>query len=136
MPDADACRHRKEYPERKEAVEERQFLARRRRVGSAPATQAFMKNLDAKTMLNRHYIKITPAAGLTVAFAHYEALMREYIMRCQKIAEGADWFVPRTRMKLWLSNQMWRVLPYTPWKNMMIELPLKVASSISLKNCV
>jgi hypothetical protein len=29
---------------------------------------------------------------------------------------------------------MWRVLPYTPWKNMMIELPLKVASSIILKN--
>jgi len=37
-------------------------------------------------------------------------------------------------MKLWLSTQMWRVLPYTPWKNMMIEVPLKVASSINLKN--
>jgi 2-polyprenyl-6-methoxyphenol hydroxylase-like FAD-dependent oxidoreductase len=46
-----------------------------------------------------------------VAFARYENLMREYVMRCQKIADGADWFIPRTRMKLWLSNQMWRVLP-------------------------
>jgi 2-polyprenyl-6-methoxyphenol hydroxylase-like FAD-dependent oxidoreductase len=70
------------------------------------------------------------------AFVRYEDLMREYVMRCQKIADGADWFVPRTRMKHWLSNQMWRVLPYTPWKNMMIELPLKVASSIRLKNYV
>jgi 2-polyprenyl-6-methoxyphenol hydroxylase-like FAD-dependent oxidoreductase len=69
-----------------------------------------------------------------IAFARYQALMREYVTRCQKIADGADWFVPRTRMKLWLSNQMWRVLPHTPWKNMMIEIPLKVASSISLKS--
>jgi len=29
---------------------------------------------------------------------------------------------------------MWRILPYTPWKNMMIELPLKIANSISLKD--
>jgi 2-polyprenyl-6-methoxyphenol hydroxylase-like FAD-dependent oxidoreductase len=70
----------------------------------------------------------------SVAFARYEALMREYVLKCQKIADGADWFIPRTRLKLWLSNQMWRVLPYTPWKNMMIELPLKVASSILLKS--
>ena len=45
-----------------------------------------------------------------------------------------EWFVPRTRFRLWLSNQMWRVLPYTPWKNMMIELPLKIGNSISLKD--
>jgi hypothetical protein len=42
--------------------------------------------------------------------------------------------VPRTRFRLWLSNQMWRILPYTPWKNMMIEVPLKIANSISLKD--
>jgi 2-polyprenyl-6-methoxyphenol hydroxylase-like FAD-dependent oxidoreductase len=69
-----------------------------------------------------------------VAFASYEALMREFVGRCQKLAEGADWFVPRTRVKHWLSQQMWRILPYTPWKNMMIELPLKIGNSIGLKN--
>jgi 2-polyprenyl-6-methoxyphenol hydroxylase-like FAD-dependent oxidoreductase len=69
-----------------------------------------------------------------VAFASYEALMREFVSRCQKLAEGADWFVPRTRVKHWLSQQMWRILPYTPWKNMMIELPLKIGNSIRLKN--
>lgn len=69
-----------------------------------------------------------------VAFARYEALMREYVTRCQKMADGADWFVPRTRWKQWLSTQMWRLLPHTPWKNMMIEVPLKVANSIRLKS--
>jgi 2-polyprenyl-6-methoxyphenol hydroxylase-like FAD-dependent oxidoreductase len=70
----------------------------------------------------------------TVAFPRYEELMRDYVKQCQKLAEGADWMVPRTRWKLWLSTQMWRILPYTPWKNMMIEIPLKVSNSISLKS--
>jgi hypothetical protein len=29
---------------------------------------------------------------------------------------------------------MWRILPYTTWKNMMIEVPLKTAKSISLND--
>jgi 2-polyprenyl-6-methoxyphenol hydroxylase-like FAD-dependent oxidoreductase len=69
-----------------------------------------------------------------VAFPRYEALMRDYVKQCQKLVEGVDWMVPRTRWKLWLSTQMWRILPYTPWKNMMIEIPLKVSNSISLKS--
>jgi hypothetical protein len=59
--------------------------------------------------------------------------MRDFVTQCQKLAEGADWFVPRTRFKLWFSQQMWKVLPYTPWKNVMIELPLKIGNSITLK---
>ena len=79
--------------------------------------------------------ELKEAAGdYTVAFARYEALMREYVAQCQKLAEGADWFVPRTRWKQWLSTQMWRLLPHTPWKNMMIEMPLKIANSIQLKD--
>jgi len=70
-----------------------------------------------------------------VAFERYEGLMRDFVKQCQQIADGGtDWFVPRTRFRLWLSNQMWRILPYTPWKNMMIEVPLKIANSISLKD--
>jgi 2-polyprenyl-6-methoxyphenol hydroxylase-like FAD-dependent oxidoreductase len=69
-----------------------------------------------------------------VAFERYEQLMRDFVKRCQEIADGgADWFVPRTPFRLWLSNQMWRILPYTPWKNMMIEVPLRIGNSISLK---
>ena len=79
--------------------------------------------------------ELKEAAGdYTIAFARYESLMRDYVARCHKIAGGADWFVPRTRWKLWLSTQMWRLLPYTPWKNMMIDVPLKVANSIGLKD--
>ena len=70
----------------------------------------------------------------TVAFAHYETRMRDFVTQCQKLVEGADWFVPRTRFKLWLSQQVWKILPYTPWKNMMIEVPLKIGNSITLKN--
>jgi len=70
----------------------------------------------------------------TVAFAHYETRMRNFVTQCQKLVEGADWFVPRTRFKLWLSQQMWKILPYTPWKNMMIEVPLKIGNSITLKD--
>jgi 2-polyprenyl-6-methoxyphenol hydroxylase-like FAD-dependent oxidoreductase len=70
----------------------------------------------------------------TIAFPRYETLMRDFVTQCQKLAEGADWFVPRTRLKLWFSQQMWKVLPYTPWKNMMIEVPLKIGNSIRLKN--
>jgi len=70
-----------------------------------------------------------------LAFQRYESLMRDFVKRCQGIADGGtDWFVPRTRFRLWLSNQMWKMLPYTPWKNMMIEVPLKIGNSINLKD--
>jgi 2-polyprenyl-6-methoxyphenol hydroxylase-like FAD-dependent oxidoreductase len=69
-----------------------------------------------------------------VAFASYEALMRDFVTKCQGIADGStDWFIPRTSFRLWLSTQMWKLLPYTPWKDMMIEVPLKIGNSICLK---
>lgn len=69
-----------------------------------------------------------------IAFAKYETQMRPLVTACQKLAEGAEWFVPQTRFKLWMSQQIWKILPYTPWKNMMIEMPLKAANTISLKD--
>lgn len=69
----------------------------------------------------------------TVAFDRYEEKMRGFTEACQKLAEGAAWFVPATRFKLWMSQKIWKILPYTPWKNMMIEMPLKAANSISLQ---
>ncbi|MBT9330054.1 FAD-dependent monooxygenase [Paracidobacterium acidisoli] len=70
-----------------------------------------------------------------VAFESYERLMRRFVEKCQGIADGGvDWFVPRTRFRLWLSHQMWKILPYTPWKNMMIEVPLKIGNSIDLRD--
>jgi 2-polyprenyl-6-methoxyphenol hydroxylase-like FAD-dependent oxidoreductase len=71
----------------------------------------------------------------TIAFARYESLMRDFVKKCQELADGGtDWFVPRTRFRFWLSTQMWKILPYTPWKNLMIEVPLKIGNSISLKD--
>jgi 2-polyprenyl-6-methoxyphenol hydroxylase-like FAD-dependent oxidoreductase len=80
--------------------------------------------------------ELTQAGGdYALAFARYESLMRNFVDQCQKIADGGtDWFVPRTPLRLWLSNQMWKILPYTPWKNMMIEVPLKIGNSIHLKD--
>lgn len=70
-----------------------------------------------------------------IAFDQYEARMRGFVQKCQGIADGGtDWFVPRTRFRLWLSTWMWKILPYTPWKNLMIEVPLKIGNSIELRN--
>ena len=70
----------------------------------------------------------------TLAFARYEEQMRGFVAAAQQLAEGADWFVPETRFKLWVSRIVWKILPYTPWKNMMIEMPMKVANSVCLKD--
>ncbi|MEO7046679.1 MAG: FAD-dependent monooxygenase [Ferruginibacter sp.] len=69
-----------------------------------------------------------------IAFSKYEEQMRPFVNGAQKLAEGAEWFVPVTRIKLWLSRQIWKILPYTPWKNMMVEMPMKVAKIVSLKS--
>jgi len=70
----------------------------------------------------------------SIAFARYEEKMRPFVTAAQKMAEGAEWFVPTTRFKLWMSRQIWKILPHTPWKNMMIEMPMKVATSIKIKD--
>lgn len=68
------------------------------------------------------------------AFARYEQNTRPFVAAAQKMAEGAEWFVPTTRFKLWMSRQIWKILPHTPWKNMMIEMPMKVANSITIRD--
>lgn len=70
----------------------------------------------------------------TRAFPRYEAVMREFAQSCQTLADGVSWFVPTTRFKLRMSNLMWKILPYTPWKNMMNKLPAKIANSVRLKD--
>ncbi|PWV55620.1 FAD-dependent monooxygenase [Chitinophaga sp. S165] len=67
------------------------------------------------------------------AFASYETQMRTFVQKCQELADGVEWFVPKTKFRQWMSRQLWRLLPYTPWKNMMIELPQKIANSITVR---
>jgi 2-polyprenyl-6-methoxyphenol hydroxylase-like FAD-dependent oxidoreductase len=68
------------------------------------------------------------------AFPRYESLMHAFTVNIQKLADGAEWFVPTTRFRLLMSNFFWKILPYTPWRNMMVKLPTKLANSISLKD--
>jgi len=70
----------------------------------------------------------------TAAFASYDAQMRGFVAKCQGMAEGVDWFIPKTNFKQWLALQIWKILPYTPMKNMMIEMPKKIANSIKVKD--
>jgi 2-polyprenyl-6-methoxyphenol hydroxylase-like FAD-dependent oxidoreductase len=80
--------------------------------------------------------ELAEAGGdFAAAYARYESRMRPFVDKCQGLADGgADWFVPRTRFRLWMSQQMWKILPYTPWKNAMIEVPLKIGNSIQLRD--
>jgi hypothetical protein len=59
--------------------------------------------------------------------------MRPYAEQCQKLADGAaDWFIPQSRFRAWFMLQMYRVLPYTPWRNMMTDMAMKAANGIAL----
>ncbi|MCU1222118.1 MAG: FAD-dependent oxidoreductase [Edaphobacter sp.] len=71
-----------------------------------------------------------------IAFNRYEGTMRPFVSKCQKLVDGAEWFIPRSGFRLWLSNLMWRTLPYTPWKNMMLEMPLNAANSVEIRDYV
>ncbi len=37
--------------------------------------------------------------------------MRPFVTEAQKMAEGASWFIPQTRIKLWFSKKMWSWMP-------------------------
>jgi len=68
------------------------------------------------------------------AFANYEAAMREFVREAQKMAEGVSWFIPETRLKLWMSKKMWSWMPQSTMRKLMIEQPAKVASLVKLKD--
>jgi 2-polyprenyl-6-methoxyphenol hydroxylase-like FAD-dependent oxidoreductase len=67
------------------------------------------------------------------AFAAYQAIMRPFVQEAQKLAGSASWFIPRTRLKLWLSKKLWSWMPEPKLRELMIEEPNKVASLVALK---
>jgi 2-polyprenyl-6-methoxyphenol hydroxylase-like FAD-dependent oxidoreductase len=68
-----------------------------------------------------------------VAFPRYEAAMREYAKGCQKVGQGvAKWMVPENRFVAWFMNQNYKVMPYLPWKGLMVRSIRKTASNIDL----
>ena len=68
------------------------------------------------------------------AFAKYEIRMRAFVTEAQKLAGSADWFVPRTRWKFWLSQRLWTILPRSFWEKVMIELPGKMARMVPIED--
>jgi 2-polyprenyl-6-methoxyphenol hydroxylase-like FAD-dependent oxidoreductase len=71
----------------------------------------------------------------TSAFASYEAILRPFVMEAQKMAQGSvEWFVPRSRLKLWFSRKLWSWMPKNTLKELMIDQPAKVASIVPLKD--
>ncbi|NRQ34953.1 FAD-dependent oxidoreductase [Nonomuraea sp. NN258] len=80
--------------------------------------------------------ELTSARGdHRAAFSAYETLMRPYIATCQSQAKGADkYLVPQKRSQIWTRNQMMRLLPYMPGKNMIKRMTERAASAITLKN--
>lgn len=68
------------------------------------------------------------------AFARYEATMRAFTVEAQKMAEGVSWFIPATRLKLWLSSKMWSMMPQSTMRKLMVEQPTKIANMVTLKD--
>jgi 2-polyprenyl-6-methoxyphenol hydroxylase-like FAD-dependent oxidoreductase len=66
------------------------------------------------------------------SFARYEAVMRPFVTEAQKMAEGASWFIPQTRIKLWFSKKMWSWMPQSTMRKLMVEQPSKIASMVKL----
>jgi 2-polyprenyl-6-methoxyphenol hydroxylase-like FAD-dependent oxidoreductase len=68
------------------------------------------------------------------AFARYESELRAYVNLAQKQVNGALGFLlPKSNFQVWSYNQMWRMLPYMPWKGLIASGFQKVANAITLK---
>lgn len=67
------------------------------------------------------------------AFARYETSLRPFVTEAQKMAQGVSWFIPQTRMKLWLSKKMWSLMPQSTMRKLMIEQPNQIASMVQMK---
>lgn len=78
-------------------------------------------------------LKLTPDDH-PAAFARYEATLREFVAQAQQLAEGVSWFIPQTRLKLWMSKRMWSWMPQPVMRKLMIEQPSRIASIVQPKD--
>jgi 2-polyprenyl-6-methoxyphenol hydroxylase-like FAD-dependent oxidoreductase len=75
------------------------------------------------------------AADPGAAFAGYDAQLRDYVTRGQRLAKGnAVGLLPRSRWQMWLRNQFIRMLPFMPWKGMVAGGVHKAANAINLRD--
>lgn len=67
------------------------------------------------------------------AFRRYEERLRGYVAGNQKQAAGGTGFlVPETRTRIWLRDQMFRTLPYVPWRGVISKMATRTAAAITL----
>jgi hypothetical protein len=59
--------------------------------------------------------------------------MRPFVTEAQKLAHGVSWFIPQTRMKLWLSEKLWSWMPQSTLRTLMVEQPSQIASIVQIK---
>jgi 2-polyprenyl-6-methoxyphenol hydroxylase-like FAD-dependent oxidoreductase len=79
---------------------------------------------------------LTAADGdYATAFSSYQARMRGVVIEAQKMADSVGWFIPRSRLRLWLSGKLWSWMPQATLRELMIEQPATVASMVALKDC-
>lgn len=75
------------------------------------------------------------AGGHRAAFARYEAGLRDFVRRGQRLARGnAAGLLPRSRPQIWLRNQFIRALPYLPWKGLVTGGVQKAANAVTLED--
>lgn len=68
------------------------------------------------------------------AFERFEETMRNFTAEAQKLAEGVSWFIPATRLKLWMSSRMWSMMPKSTMRKLMVEQPARIANMVEIKD--
>lgn len=68
------------------------------------------------------------------AFERFEETMRNFTAEAQKLAEGVSWFIPATRLKLWMSSRMWSMMPRSTMRKLMVDQPARIANMVEIKD--
>jgi 2-polyprenyl-6-methoxyphenol hydroxylase-like FAD-dependent oxidoreductase len=107
-------------------------------LGDAASCTSPMSGMGTSIAVVGAYVlagEISKASGdFAGAFARYETTMRGFVSEAQKLAEGVSWFIPATRLKLWLSSRMWSLMPQSTMRKLMIEQPAKIANLVEIKD--
>jgi 2-polyprenyl-6-methoxyphenol hydroxylase-like FAD-dependent oxidoreductase len=108
-------------------------------VGDAAYCPSPMSGVGTSLALVGAYVlagELAAAAGdHTAAFARYEAELRDYVSRGQRLAKGnATGLVPRSRSQIRVRNQFIRMLPYMPWRGLVAGGVQKAANAITLRD--
>ena len=108
-------------------------------VGDAGYCPSPMSGMGTSLALVGAYVlagELADARGdYRAAFARYEKEMRGYVERGQDQVKGASGFLlPKSRSRVWLRNQLLRMLPYMPWRGLVAGGVQRAANSITLKD--